>query len=399
MQRMHGIAAYGVPAARTAEAREWTIGPAAGTQPAPSKLMAESKRPRWSWQIGGLFGISIRVHVTLLALLLWVAIAAPIAGARPLQAFAQVALVVSVFACIVIHELAHALVARRFGCRTREILLLPIGGIAQMERVPERPAQELLVGLAGPATNIVIAGVLGAVIAIVGWPFDPDQPSLAGSLIVPLFWSNVALAGFNLLPAFPLDGGRVLRAMLTARLGRQRATLAASTVGKVLAIVFVIAGLTVGGTMLAIIGVFVWFAAEQESATVMLTSMLSTATVADAMIRSPHVVDAEDPIDEVAKHMIADGQRDLAVAEHGRVAGTVSVVDIAQQMSAASPHGAVGSAMHRDVAIVQPMTPLVDVLDTLERRGVLLVGDQDTVIGMLTTEQLATFAALQGAVH
>src|SRR5689334_18204958 len=126
--------------------------------------MTPSKRSRWSWEVGALFGISIRVHVTLLALLVWVAIAAPIAGAALWQGLAQGLLVIAVFGCIVVHELAHALVARRFGCPTREILLLPIGGIAQMERLPQRSAQELLVALAGPATNLAVAALLGGVI-------------------------------------------------------------------------------------------------------------------------------------------------------------------------------------------------------------------------------------------
>lgn len=363
-------------------------------QHAGYEVMTKPTRRHWSWQIGSLFGISIRVHITLVALLAWVAIAAPVAGAGALQAIAQFTLVVLVFGCIVVHELAHALVARRFGCPTRAILLLPIGGIAQMERMPERPAQELFVGLAGPATNVVIALVLGGVIAVAGWPIDPRQPALLGSLVVPLFWSNIALAGFNLLPAFPMDGGRVLRAVLTARVGRLRATQIASAVGKLLAVVFVIAGLSIGATMLSIIGVFVWFAAEQESAAVMLTSLLSSATVADLMIRSRHVVDADDSIDQVARDMIADGQHEVAVAEHGRVAGVVSVADLAQRMSTVAPHGSVGSAMHRDVPIVQPMTPLVDVLDALDRRGVLLVGDSDVIVGLMTGEQLATFATL-----
>jgi Zn-dependent protease/predicted transcriptional regulator len=333
----------------------------------------------------------------LIALLAWFAFTAPISGVGYVQAFAQWLLIVAVFACILAHELSHALVARHFGYATREILLLPIGGIAQMERLPARPTQELLVAIAGPATNLVIATLLAVGIALAGWPLDPEQPALAGAVIVPLFWSNLVLAAFNLLPAFPMDGGRVLRALLELRIGRGRATRAAALVGKLLAVVFVIAALAGAGTMLAIIGAFVWFAADQESATSILKELLSRSTVADAMIRSPRVIDAKLSIDEAAHRMLAEGSHQLAVEEDGRVAGVVSVADLAEHMRTPEPHGAVSSAMHRHVLVVPSTMPLDDVLEPLDRSGIVLVGERDTIIGMLTTEQLETFAALQQA--
>lgn len=356
--------------------------------------MTESRRRRWSWQIGKLFGISIRIHVTLFALLAWVAIAAPIGGARISQAFAQWLLVVAVFACIVIHELSHALVARRFGCTTREILLLPIGGIAQMERMPVRPAHELLVALAGPVTNIAIAVLLGAVIALAGWPINPEQPTLLRALVVTLFWINVTLAAFNLLPAFPMDGGRVLRSVLAARIERARATRIASGVGKVLAVLFVLAGLTIGGTMLAIIGLFVWFAAEQESAVVALTTKLANATAADAMVREPRAVDAETTVDTVADQMLTRGLREVAVTEAGQLRGFVTPTDLAPRISGQPPHGTVGSAMHRDVPVVAPTTPLHELIEPLARHGVVFVGDQHAIVGVLTADQLEIFTIL-----
>jgi Zn-dependent protease len=236
--------------------------------------MDVNKRSRWSWSLGSAFGIDIRIHLTLVAFLVWVGVAAPFRGGPAEQAIAQWLLTVAIFACIVVHELAHALMGRRYGCSTREILLLPIGGIAQMERIPERPAHELLVAIVGPLTNIGIALLLGLVIGLAGWPFDPEQPSVVGAFLVPLFWSNVALAAFNLLPAFPMDGGRVLRSALAIRIDRTRATHIASTVGKALAVVFVVGGLLFGGTMLALIGLFVWFSASHESATVSLAAAL-----------------------------------------------------------------------------------------------------------------------------
>jgi CBS domain-containing protein len=209
-----------------------------------------------------------------------------------------------------------------------------------------------------------------------------------------LFWINVTLAAFNLLPAFPMDGGRVLRALLAARIGRARATRLAGVVGKVLAVVFVLAGLTIGGTMLAIIGLFVWFAAEQESAVVTLTTMLANVTAADAMVREPRVVDAETSVDAVADQMLTGGIRELAVIEDGRVRGFVTATDLAPRISARPPHGTVGSAMHRDVPVVAPTTPLEALLEPLERHGVVFVGDRDAIVGVLTADQLAIFTTL-----
>ena len=351
--------------------------------------MTNDKRWRWSWQVGLLFGISIRVHITLFALLVWVAIAAPVHGAGVWQTLAQAGLVASVFGCVLVHELAHALVARRFGCPTREILLLPIGGIAQLERIPQRPAQELLVAVVGPATNVAIAAVLGAVILLAGWPIGPEQPHGFAGIVVSLFWINASLAAFNLLPAFPMDGGRVLRAILASRIGRARATRAAGIVGKVLAAVFVMIGFTVGGTMLAVIGMFVWFASSQESSVVMLTSILSRATVADAMVRQPHVIHAAVPVDDVAEQMIATGQRELAVVEDGRIRGVVTAADIARRAT----RGTVGAAM-RDVPVVTPAAPLDQVLEPLGRHGAVLVADHGTIVGLLTEDQLSTYVAL-----
>jgi len=356
--------------------------------------MNQFKRSRWAWQVGSLFGISIRIHVTLFALLVWIAIATPISGVGTQQSFAQWSLVVAVFACILAHELSHALVARRFGCSTREILLLPIGGIAQMERMPQRPAQELLVAIVGPATNLAIAAVLGATIWIAGWSVGPEQPAFLRALLVPLFWSNVALAAFNLVPAFPMDGGRILRAVMATRLTRLRATRIATVVGKLLAAAFVLGGLGGGHVMLTVIGLFVWFAAERESATVTLSTLLSKSTVADAMIKQPHVVDVDTSIERAVERMLAEGQRELAVADHGRITGVVTVADLSERVAAAPPHGSVGAAMHRDLLVVEPTTALDTVLEPIEKRGAVLVGDEQAIVGLLTGEQLATFAAL-----
>jgi len=357
--------------------------------------MGAPKRARWSWQLGTIAGISIRAHVTLLVLLAWLVATAPFHGHAWLQALLQVILVIAVFATIVVHELGHALVARRFGCATREILLLPIGGIARMDRIPERPLYELLVAVAGPAVNIVLAAVLGATLAATGASFAMAQATTMGGLVAQLMWVNIGLAVFNLIPAFPMDGGRVFRALLAFRMGRERATAVAAMASKVFAALFVLFGIG-GNLMLCLIGVFVWFTAQQEAANVALSKLLARGTVADAMLWSPHSVDVDESVDEVAARIIHNGDRELAVFEEGHPAGIVMSSDVVRRMMSEAPHGSVGSLMHRDVPVVRPTAQLSSVLQPLEESGAALVVDETGLVGLLTLEQVATYAALHG---
>ena len=166
----------------------------------------------WSWYVGAVSGIRVRVHGTLLLLLALVGVSEWHHVGTVRSGVAGALLLAALFGCVLLHELGHALAARRYGIGTREITLLPFGGIAVLERVPATPRQELVVALAGPAVNIVLAALLGCAMVIAPAPF-----------IGSLFWINIALAVFNLVPAFPMDGGRVMRALLAQRLVRQRA--------------------------------------------------------------------------------------------------------------------------------------------------------------------------------
>jgi len=353
---------------------------------------SSTPRPRWSWPIGKLFGISIRVHATLLLLLVWVAVGTLLAGSTVAVALVDVTTIVLVFAIVTIHELSHALVARRFGCPTREILLLPIGGMARLERMPERSRDELLVAIAGPLLNIVLAAGLAVVLVAIGASFDPMRVASTGEmLLVRLFWINASLASFNLLPAFPMDGGRVLRAALTTYVGAVRATRIATMFGKGLAVVFVIGGLLIS-PMLALIGVFVWFAAEHEVATLEARAAFSESTVEDAMIRAIDVIDARASLHEAARRMLADGQRQLAVADHGVIGGVVRATDVERGLAVDAPD--VSAVTRRDLPVVAPGAPLGSALPILEASDVALVVDEHTVVGLLTAEQVAAYAAL-----
>jgi Zn-dependent protease/predicted transcriptional regulator len=290
---------------------------------------------------------------------------------------------------VLLHELGHALTARRFGCRTHEILLLPIGGIARIERMPDRPLHELLIAVAGPAVNVVIAGVLLGAAAIIG------APLAATSLLVQLAAINAALAAFNLIPAFPMDGGRVLRAALTPQLGHARATRVAASTGKLFAVVFAIAGVLYA-PMLVLIAAFVWFAAEQESAVTELQVVLSRGRVRDAMKRTGTPVDASTPAEDVAARMLAEGHHELPVVIGGRIAGVVTADDLARALAQQGDVREAGD-MRREVAVVESTMPLAAAVEPLERSGVALVVDDGELVGLLTPQQLAAYAAFHPA--
>ena len=211
---------------------------------------------RGSLKIGRFAGIDTFVHWTFVLLLAWAGWAAWDGAGSGVAVLLGTVFLVGVFASVLLHELGHALVARRYGVRTRNILLTPIGGIANLEGMPRDPKAELAVALAGPAVNVVLAAALGMVLLVTGWS--------GFGLLQPLLFANVSLALFNLLPAFPMDGGRALRADLAMGIGSRRATAVAVGLGKVVAVLMAIAGL-VYNPMLLVIAVFVWFAGAAEA--------------------------------------------------------------------------------------------------------------------------------------
>lgn len=217
-----------------------------------------------SWRLGKIAGIDVFVHATFFMLLAWAALAAYLPSGRAAAAAGGVASILLVFGVVVLHELGHALTARRFGIATRDITLLPIGGVSRLEHMPEAPGQELQVALAGPAVNVALAGAAYAAFLALGSGTVGHVSLTDGSFLGRLFAVNVSLAVFNLIPAFPMDGGRVFRALLALRMDRDRATEVAARTGQALALVFGLVGLF-WNPMLLLIALFVWMGAAQEA--------------------------------------------------------------------------------------------------------------------------------------
>jgi Zn-dependent protease len=222
---------------------------------------------RLSWKMGRVAGIDLYIHATFLLVFLFM----PNVGGGGLRAIEAILLICSVFGCVLLHELGHALMARRFGIGTVDITLYPIGGVARLQRLPRAPGAELLIALAGPAVNFVIAAILYCFLVLLGGATAGPAGSL-GVFVFELMCINLGLGLFNLVPAFPMDGGRVLRAALSTGLGRARATQIASKVGQILAVVFVLGAYTWTGSlnpMHLALAAFIFFAARSEEAHVL----------------------------------------------------------------------------------------------------------------------------------
>jgi Zn-dependent protease/CBS domain-containing protein len=366
---------------------------------------------KWSWRIGRIAGIGVYVHATFPLLLAWVGIAHYFLRHRWTDAWNAVVFILLLFVIVVLHELGHALTARRFGITTRDITLLPIGGVARLERIPEQPRQELLVALAGPAVNVCLAGLFFALIGA-GRQLGEMTNSviLEGDLLVNLMWVNVALAVFNLLPAFPMDGGRVLRALLAVRLSYPRATRIAAVIGQGMALLFAFLGLSsfffgplgpFSNPFLLFIAAFVWIGAAQESGLVQLKAALGGLTAAQLMIRDFRTLSPRQPLSEAVGFLLQGWQEDFPVLEDGRLVGLLTRPAL---LCALAEHGqniSIGQAMHRQFSTVHTAEAADAVLLRLraEDRLTILVTEGDGLRGMLTRANIGEYLRVREALE
>ncbi len=292
---------------------------------------------KWSWKIGTLAGIELRMHVTFLLLLGWVGATHWLAGRSVDAAVNGMAFILALFGCVLLHELGHSLAARRYGIPTRDITLLPIGGVARLERMPEKPAQELWVALAGPAVNVAISAVLFGWLSITHQWAPLGQLHLAsGPLFERLLVANVWLVLFNLIPAFPMDGGRVLRALLASRMEYVKATQIAAGIGQGLAFVFGLIGLF-GNPMLLFIALFVWIGASQEASATQMKAAMSGTPIRAAMLTDFRHLDGGDTLADAVRLILEGSQRlqecrchTMPVIHEGRLAGLLTMDNLGE---------------------------------------------------------------------
>ena len=353
----------------------------------------------WSLPIFRIAGIQLRIHVTFVLLIAWLAFGYYAQGGSPAAA-EGVIFVLLLFFCVVLHEFGHALAAKAFGINTPDITLLPIGGVARLERMPEEPKQELLIAVAGPAVNVVIA--LGLFVAGGSFinPFvNPAAPERVG-LVSQLLIINVLLVAFNLLPAFPMDGGRVLRALLATRMSYARATQIAATVGQGFAFVFGFIGL-IWNPFLIFIALFVYIGASQEAALAQMKDVSRRFPVSSAMVREFRTLPENATLEEAVDALLATSQHDFPVVdETGNVAGVLTRRDLIAALRRNDPALRVGDVMRRNIPTVTTGTrfeeafrimqecncPAVPVLDSMKR-----------LVGLLTPENVTELMMIQSA--
>jgi Zn-dependent protease/CBS domain-containing protein len=356
---------------------------------------------RWSWKLGTFAGIPVYVHSTFVLLIVFI-VAQDLGSGASLAAAAGSALfLLAIFATIVLHEYGHALTARRYGIKTRDITLLPIGGLARLERLPNVPRQELYVALAGPAVNIVIAAAtfVGATLAGVG--LGTPAAALSGGHVLGRFAAvNLFLALFNLIPAFPMDGGRALRAWLAERHDYSRATEIAANLGQGLAFVFGLVGLLSGNPMLLFIALFVWVGATAEASSASVRSVIAGIPVERAMITEFHAVEAGDPLQRVVDLVIAGQQRDFPVVEDGRLLGVLTRDRLVQAVAARGLESPVRDAMTASYETAEAREMLGPAFERLQtcQCPVLPVLSDGRVVGLLTAENVGEFVMLRAAV-
>lgn len=353
----------------------------------------------WSWKLGRIAGIPIYVHWTFLILIAWIVLAHAVEGHSVGTTLEGVGFVLSIFGCVVLHELGHALAARRYGVPTADITLLPIGGVARLQRIPEKPAEELVVAIAGPLVNLAIVALLYVVGVRLPMNVDDSQHLIRAPFLAKLMEVNLFLFLFNLLPAFPMDGGRILRALLALRLPYQRATRLAASIGQFMAIGFGLLGLTGGQPMLLLIALFVWIGAEGEAAQVEERIALKNVSVRDAMMTDFHTLSPHDTLGHAAELLLAGTQHDFPVRSNGQIAVLLTRANLMTGLARAGRDALVGDFVSTGVATVEASAPLVPAVAQLRAGGApcLQVQEQGRTIGLLTLENIGEYLMVRTA--
>mgnify|MGYP000150339360 CR=1 FL=1 len=348
---------------------------------------------KWSFTIARIFGIDLKVHITFFLIVLWGAVQFSAFGTGGAMFGAGVVLLL--FTCVTLHEFGHALVAQALGIPVRQIILLPIGGLAQLVRNPSRGLHELLIAAAGPLVNVIILIPLILLLdlrelvqSIEGGRFLP-APSVQSALWM-LTYSNVMLVAFNLIPAFPLDGGRMLRAVLWMFTSFAAATRVASAVGQLLAIAMAIFALTSGNLVLLLIAAFVFFGAGAETAEGRTRTVLATRRVGDAYNRHAMTLSPYDPISRVVHHILNSYQPDFAVLGGRELLGVVTREDVLRYLESGGPDTWVQVIMRPDVVRVQAHSTLDEVRQALSEaeQRIAAVYDGPVYLGLVSLDDI-----------
>ena len=354
---------------------------------------------KWSWRIGRVAGIDVHVHATFVLLIAWVGLTYWVQDSSIAAAVSGVGFILALFACVLMHEFGHALTARKYGIRTREVTLLPIGGVARLERMPEDPRQELWVALAGPLVSIAISLALLLWLLLTAGPLSLRGFDLgSGDFVGRLMLANGFLALFNLIPAFPMDGGRVLRSLLAMWMDYARATQVAASMGQAMAFLFGLVGI-LANPFLLFIALFVWIGAAQEASTAQMRSALGGIPVSQAMVTEFHTLSPADPLWRAVEHVLAGAQQDFPVVEDDRVVGILTRNGLLLALAQQGQTALVGDVMQRQFQMIEAS----DMLETASARlqacecRTMPVTRYGELVGLITMDNLGEFLMIRRA--
>jgi Zn-dependent protease/CBS domain-containing protein len=354
---------------------------------------------KYSLSLGRVAGIQVFVHWTFLILIGYIVYSNLKQGMGTVDILWSILFILTLFACVTLHELGHALAAKRYNIKTSNITLLPIGGVAQLESMPEKPKEELVVALAGPMVNVIIAGLLFPLLSLSGGLDDLDVTRFSHHNFLPsLMVVNIWLAVFNMIPAFPMDGGRVLRALLSFKFERHVATRIAASIGQLLAIGFVFVGFF-SNPFLIFIGVFIFLGAQGEAQYAQARSLLSGYTVANAVMKQVPTLKPTDTIEYASDQLLASQNKNFLVVNDASVLGTLSRDEIIRALREGKGMESIEPFMNRDFLSLQLNMPLEEAWTTMrtKQKSAAPVFSGSTLVGMLDTENVAEFLMISEA--
>ncbi len=357
---------------------------------------------KWQWKLGRFAGIDVYAHATFLLLIGWVGVSHWLEHQSWGEVFNGILFILALFACVVLHEYGHALTARKYGIKTRDITLYPIGGVARLERMPEKPIEELWVALMGPAVNVVIAAGLFAYLFLTNGLVPLNQLTVAsGSFLERLMTVNISLVLFNLIPAFPMDGGRVLRAILAMRMDYVRATQIAASIGQGMAFLLGFWGLF-NNPFLLFIAFFVWIGASQEASMVQMKNSISGIPVTRAMMTDFQTLSPRDTLARVVGLVLAGSQHDFPVVDgEGRVIGILERDVFIAALSNQGQSAPVVGVMRGDLPEVDSYEMVESALMRLQESGAkaLPVTHLGRLVGLITAENITEFLMIRSALR
>jgi stage IV sporulation protein FB len=357
----------------------------------------------WSYRIFRIAGTDVKVHVTFLLLLAYFGFQAYQSGGQA-EVLITLVVLLGIFTCILLHEFGHILMARRFGVRTPDVILLPIGGVARLERMPDEPRQELLIALAGPAVTLAIALLLYGYLVSTGHrpallSQDVDADTVSGVLLQ----VNVLLLLFNLIPAFPMDGGRVLRSLLAMRIGLVKATRAAVMIGQGMAVLMGIGGLLGGYPMLALVALFVYIGAGAELNAVETRSAVAGIRVQDMMMTHFRTIPLHSRLDQAARLLLEGDQKELlAVDNEGKIEGILSRDHLIKGLAERGPQSTVQEAMASNLPLLHPSNGFEEAIVRIKASGSTALPVVDTggaVVGLLSLDNIAQLIQMRHAIQ